>query len=441
MQKKRFKPHNQLMSKIAYFLCFLGLVFYGLEREANSESTSITNNEPEIIKNPTISGRPVKDLQSFDRVVTGAMVAWNIPGGSVAVAKNGKIIYAKGFGLSDNNKTPVLPETLFRIASVSKIITGMTILKLKEEKKLSLEDSALEILKNIINKQSIVDQDWNNIKVKNLLRHDSGVPLIDCASTNWLKIAADEKIDKHATPQAVLSYLVKQRLENKPGSQFQYNNNNFLILGRIIEQVTGQTYEQYVKNQILKPMGIVNMKIGKTLKKDKDSKEVDYDIGHTPPIIKSVYPEQGEFTQSPYGAWSMELCEAYGGWIASAADIVRFVSFFDGFEEPADLISKTTWTEMTTMPDTSYNKSDKDWWQGLAWCVRKNGQEYNYWHCGVLDETRSEVVRTADGFIWCWIFNGNTDQNVIDSLMWLARSELKKIPVDDLAPAMFPDSQ
>jgi len=188
-------------------------------------------------------------------------------------------------------------------------------------------------------------------------------------------------------------------------------------------------------------MGIVNMKIGKTLKKDKDSKEVEYDVGHTSPIIRSVYPENGEFTQAPYGGWSMEVSEAYGGWIASAVDIVRFVSFFDGFEEPADLISKTTWTEMTTMPDTSYNQPDRDWWQGLAWSVRKNGQDFNYWHCGVMDKTRSEVVRTADGFIWCWIFNGNTDQNVIDSLMWLAHSELKKIPVDDLAQEIFPTSQ
>jgi len=429
------------MAKNLCLICFVGLVFYGLEREVLSESASIKNNQPDIIKKPIISGKPVKDLQSFDRVVTGAMVAWNIPGGSVAVAKNGKIIYARGFGIADNNKTQVFPETLFRVASVSKIITGMAILKLKEEKKLSLEDNALEVLKNIINKQSIVDQEWNHIKVKNLLRHDSGVPLIDCASSNWLKIAADEKADKHATPQAILAYLVKQRLENKPGLQFQYNNNNFLILGRIIEQVTGQTYEQYVKNQILRPMGIVNMKIGKTLKKDKDSKEVEYDVGHTSPIIRSVYPENGEFTQAPYGGWSMEVSEAYGGWIASAVDIVRFVSFFDGFEEPADLISKTTWTEMTTMPDTSYNQPDRDWWQGLAWSVRKNGQDFNYWHCGVMDKTRSEVVRTADGFIWCWIFNGNTDQNVIDSLMWLAHSELKKIPVDDLAQEIFPTSQ
>jgi len=298
------------MAKNLCLICFVGLVFYGLEREVLSESASIKNNQPDIIKKPIISGKPVKDLQSFDRVVTGAMVAWNIPGGSVAVAKNGKIIYARGFGIADNNKTQVFPETLFRVASVSKIITGMAILKLKEEKKLSLEDNALEILKNTINKQSIVDQEWNHIKVKNLLRHDSGVPSIDCGNSNWLKIATEEKAEKHATPQTILSYLIKQKLQNKPGLQYQYNNNNFLILGRIIEQVTGQKYEQYVKDQILRPMGIMNMKIGKTLKKDKDQMEVEYDISQTTQSVRSIYPEDEEFVLAPYGGWSMEVAEA-----------------------------------------------------------------------------------------------------------------------------------
>jgi len=425
------------MKKIVCLLSFFGIVIYGLEKKVLSESISRENGESEIIKVPIISGKQVKELQSFDRVVTGAMVAWNIPGGSVAVGKNGKIIYARGFGYADNKQTQVMPNTLFRIASVSKIITGMTILKIIEEKKLFLEDNVLDILDKVINKQDITDQEWNNVKVKNLLRHDSGVPCIDCGNSKWLKNEFEEKGEKRATPQAVLSYLVKQKLQNKPGSQYQYNNNNYLILGRIIEQVTGKEYEKYVKDQILRPMGIINMKIGKTLKKDKDQMEVEYDISQMTHTVRTIFPEDGEFVSAPYGNWSMEVSEAYGGWIASAADIVRFVSFFDGFEEPQDLISKSTWNEMTKMPMTPYNSTDKDSWQGLAWRVTRNGEDCNYWHSGVFDETRAKVVRTADGYIWCFIFNGNANQDEVDSLMWLAHSEVKKIPSDDLASELF----
>ncbi len=314
---------------------------------------------------------------------------------------------------------------------------GFSLQKLIEEKKLFLEDNVLDILDKVINKKDITDQEWNNVKVKNLLRHDSGVPCIDCGNSKWLKNEFEEKGEKRATPQAVLSYLVKQKLQNKPGSQYQYNNNNYLILGRIIEQVTGKEYEKYVKDQILRPMGIINMKIGKTLKKDKDQMEVEYDISQMTHTVRTIFPEDGEFVSAPYGNWSMEVSEAYGGWIASAADIVRFVSFFDGFEEPQDLISKSTWNEMTKMPMTPYNSTDKDSWQGLAWRVTRNGEDCNYWHSGVFDETRAKVVRTADGYIWCFIFNGNANQDEVDSLMWLAHSEVKKIPSDDLASELF----
>ena len=242
------------------------------------------------------------------------------------------------------------------------------------------------------------------------------------------------------TPAETVRYLTRQRLEYAPGSQNIYNNQNYLFLGRIIECVTGMKYSDYVKKELLEPMGIVNMEIGRSRRSEKYPKEVEYGLNQNLPKLESVTSTSNEVVDAPY-SYCLESMDSFGGWAASAADLGRFVSFFDGFADPKDCIAESLWQAMVYKPEFPYIKDHTDPWQGIGWQVRKNGSGFNYWHCGSIWGSKSEVVRTADGFVWSWIFSGEVDQNVVDQLMWLAKSKMPKVPEIDLTPGLFPDSK
>lgn len=418
-----------------YIYRILLFYFVGVCANTYAESVKTTSDGVEYVKGPDLSGVYVPEFQSFDKIISGAMLAWSISGGSVAVAKDGKILYARGFGVADSNGKKVMPESLFRIASVSKIITGMTILYLCEKGQLKLSDKIVDLLKDKIKQSDVVDDRWKSITVENLLYHNSGVPQFE----GWAKKSADISSDK-TTPTEILQYLIKQKLEFTPGSQCIYNNQNFLILGRIIEVVTKTKYEEYVKKELLYPLGIENMEIGKSDKSQRYPKEVEYGIGQKLPKTYSVTSKEKELIEAPYSI-CIESMDSFGGWIASAVDIVRFVTYFDGFDHPKDIIGNSLWQKMVYKPEFPYIKQETNPWQGMSWLVRKNGDGFNYWHCGSLWGTKSEVVRTADGYVWCWIFNGETNQNDIDQFMWAAKDQISLMPNRDLTKELFPNAK
>src|SRR5687767_15991815 len=97
-----------------------------------------------------ISGAAVPGMGSYDQIIPDLMRKYAIPGGAVAVLRDGKLIYARGFGYADvENKTPVQPDALFRLASVSKPITGVAIMKLVEDGKLRLDDRVTPLIADL----------------------------------------------------------------------------------------------------------------------------------------------------------------------------------------------------------------------------------------------------------------------------------------------------
>src|SRR5262249_37347090 len=113
-------------------------------------------------------------------------------------------------------------------------------------------------------------------------------------------------------------------LDADPGSRYAYSNFGYCVLGRVIEKISGQSYEAFVREKILAPLGITRMRIGATLDGHQAPGEVRY---YTPNNATgtSVFPG-GEEVSGPYGAFFLEAMDAHGGWIASAIDLVRFAS-------------------------------------------------------------------------------------------------------------------
>ena len=128
--------------------------------------------QPEI----PITGSAVPGMASFDSFVTDFMRKLAIPGGAVAVMRDGKLIYARGFGYADvENKTLVQPDALFRIASVSKTLTAAAIMKLVEDGKLQLEDRVAPLIAHLTPAPgATVDPRWEQITIRHLLNHAGG---------------------------------------------------------------------------------------------------------------------------------------------------------------------------------------------------------------------------------------------------------------------------
>ena len=165
----------------------------------------------------------------------------NEPGASVLVLKNNKVVFQKGYGVSNiKNGDPIKPNSNFRLASVTKQFTAMSILLLAQKHKLSLEDPISKYF-------SILPPYISNIKIKELLTHSSG--LIDYEDL----MPANQKIQLHDTNCFQLMFMADS-LYFPAGTQYKYSNTGYAILSLIVEQVSGKPFAQFLKENIFKPL-------------------------------------------------------------------------------------------------------------------------------------------------------------------------------------------
>jgi hypothetical protein len=241
------------------------------------------------------------------------------------------------------------------------------------------------------------------------------------------------------TPQMVIDYMKGQPLDHPPGTSNVYSNFGYCLLGRIIEAVTGMTYEHYIQNNVLAPAGIWDMHIAKSLLSDADPAEVDYDD----PLRRLVPTVMG--TNGPsmvpiqYGGWNIATMDSHGGWLATAADLVRFSSSFDIQTNSPLLPLQWIDTMWSQPPEISGTPA---YYYGAGWWVRPlGGDTFNAWHNGSLDGTFSYTVRRADGYCWAVLFNRRSvlnstpDYNNIDGEVNGVINSISTWPAYDLFDA------
>ena len=222
-----------------------------------------------------MKGRSSPLLKSIDDAIADFMKANSVPSASVAISQSNKLVYARGFGVLDSNaKEAVSPTSLFRIASVSKPITAVAILKLVQQKALSLDDKIVSFLQ--LRKPK--DPRWKSVTVRQLLHHTGGW---DSKASydpmfHFRTIAKDKQLSFPLSHQDLIEYMLDQSLDFEPGSRYAYSNFGYCLLGRIIEKATKTSYETYVKEAVFKPLGITRPRIGKTLSHDRFPTEAEY---------------------------------------------------------------------------------------------------------------------------------------------------------------------
>lgn len=168
--------------------------------------------------------------------------------GTVLVAENGKVIYKKGFGKANMEwNIPNTPDTRFRLGSITKQFTATLILQLVEQGKIKLDGKITDYLPDY--RKDVGEK----VTVHQLLNHTSGIP----SYTSMPNFESEVSRNPYVVADFVKKYASGD-LEFEPGSKFSYNNSGYFLLGAIIEKVTGQSYEQVIKEKILDPLGMKN---------------------------------------------------------------------------------------------------------------------------------------------------------------------------------------
>ena len=400
--------------------------------------------QPEI----PVTGADVPGMGSYDQIIPDLMRKYAIPGGAVAVLRDGKLIYARGFGYSDvESKTPVQPDALFRIASVSKPITGVAIMKLVEEGKLELDDRVAPFIAHLTPAQgATVDPRWEQITIRQLLNHTGGWdrdkpnggfdpmfrPGIAAAAVN---------APAPASAETVIRYMKGLPLDFNPGEKHVYSNFGYAILGRVIERLSGMPYEEYVRARVLQPVGASRTRLGRTRMGHALADEVKYylpgepGLGLTAPLVPSIFTGEGTAPIN-YGGYYIEAMDSHGGWVSSTVDLLRFMSGVDGRANRADILSAGLVAEMTTNGPTVC-ASGACYYAG-GWLVRPAQGDANWWHGGSLPGTTAILVRSYHNFSWVALFNARAATNFdseLDAALWNALAPTTSFPAHDLFTA------
>jgi len=193
---------------------------------------------------PESQSKPaVPDIQALDSFLAGELKAKSLVGLSVALMIDGKLVLAKGYGRSAlNSGTAVTPEMPFAIGSITKQFTCACILKLAKAGKLSVDDNLAKYYPGLTRA--------GDITILDLMNQVSGYP--DYYPLDFV----DRRMLKEIAPDELIQIYAGGKLDFEPGTQYSYSNTGFVILGRIVEKVSGQSFGEFLAEQILMPLGL-----------------------------------------------------------------------------------------------------------------------------------------------------------------------------------------
>lgn len=343
-----------------------------------------------------LSGREQGEL---GRMVADFKRQFNVPAFSIAITRHGQFLYNRAFGVADRkDSTEASTGSLFRIASATKPITSVAIFTLMEKGKLRLDDKVFGpsgILGEKYGKGT-EKQYVSQITIDHLLTHTAG---------GWPNDATDPMFQHDGWDQ---TKLISWTLENlaltyPPGQHWAYSNFGYCVLGRVIEQVSGQPYADYVQSNVLGPCGVAGMQIAQNAERKRAPNEVIY---------------FGQYGEDPYKI-NVTRMDSHGGWIATPANLVQFL---DHLGSPyMTSILKPESIRMMTTPSPAYPPSSPAKY-ARGWIVRNDGAG-NWWHNGSLPGSTTIMVRSASGLCWAALTNTRTQPSdeidaALDQLVW-----------------------
>ena len=391
-----------------------------------------------------LSGPGDPRLTSFDETMKAFLVENRVPGAALAISREGRLIYARGFGFADVRRNEfVQPDSIFRIASVSKPVTSATILLLVQEGRLGLDDSVLLHLDpSLFAGRVPSDPRWADVTIRHLLHHRGGFDRESSGDPMFVGPRIGSDLGPRSTglsAREIVRHMLRSPLDHDPGAVYSYSNFGYCLLGRVIERTTGEDYEEAVQRLLLEPLDVTSMRVGASREADRAQGEVSYHTGHEP-ALRRFGASRGT-TRGAYGEWDHQALDAVGGWISTAPDLLRFLHLFDGPPEKR-LLEEDTLALMLSQPPGVKRGPKGARWYGMGWLVYEPPGERppNIWHNGSLPGTETLLVRRSGGVSWAVLFNARYDQegnrlsDEIDPLLHEAAKQVRVWPEFDLFP-------
>ena len=272
-------------------------------------------------------------------------------------------------------------------------------MKLVEKKTISLDSKVFgpkAILKDPIF-NSVVDKRLYNITVRHLLAHAGGWSSHygDPAFNSLVVLEKTGDIGS-ATIESYCRFIAGRKLHFEPGTRSSYSNMGYMFLGKVVEAVSGKKYEEFVRNDVLKPIGITDMHIGRSYLSDRRVNEVKYYESEESPMIPA-YDGSGRMVPKPYGGNPIELLGPAGGWIASSPELAKLMVLIDGLRSVPDIFSQSLINQMVV----------NDKLKGpLGWkVVKENG---DWIRTGSMAGTSAIMKRQSNGFAWVVVMNSSS---------------------------------
>ncbi len=354
------------------------------------------------------TGRALSGLEPFDHAMQGILEKWQVPGGALAVARDGRLVLVRGYGVANRERNePVTPASLFRLGSLNKVLTSVAILQLSERGLVGLDDKVLPILGEIGPRPSAIrDQRVHEITIRHLLQHTggfdrdrSGDPLFP---PHAVKAAERQGAPMPPTCETILRDSLEGSLDFSPGARYAYSNVGYCILGRVIERIARVPYEAYVRSQILEPSGAARMRLGLTLTAFP-GEVMYYDYPGAPRVTPVPGLGLSGLVNRAYGGYVLESFDALGQYIGAPVDFLRIMLAIDGQRGRA-LLKPETVREMRKRPAIPGNENSAAFY-GLGIMVRPVVGGENWFHSGSQTGAKALAVRYAGGNAWVVAFN------------------------------------
>lgn len=342
------------------------------------------------------------DLEKMDEAVMKYLGQWEIQGASLSIMRNDSLVYSKGYGWADKEAgIKMEPGNILRMASVSKLITATGIMVLQEKGLVSLDDrifGAGGILCDTVYTAAVKDKRIFLVTVEDLLRHKGGFTCgLGDPMFSTRDIMRQFRLAEAPDSETLVRCVLTRRLGFDPGTSQAYSNFGYLLLSLAIEKISGQSYEEFIKGNVLGPAGCHDMHIANNTYEERYPNEVRYymQAGAEP---CEEYCLSGRMVERCYGGSNITALSGAGAWCGSTAELCRFVASIDGRPEVPDIISGESVRAMTEYFDQNTFS--------LGWNDTKPDGEWT--RTGTLAGSSALVKCYPDGECWIMITNTGT---------------------------------
>jgi CubicO group peptidase (beta-lactamase class C family) len=397
----------------------------------------------------TVTGQEVSGFAVIDEMIRGQMMQHDISASSVAITKNGRLVYTRGYTWDRPDVEPVQPTSLFRTGSIAKSITSIAIHQLIEDGLLSYDTRVAETLGLEPPPGRSADPWLDLVTVDHLLTHTVGWDKydggIDPMVFRDLWVALSLGVLPPPTRHEIATFMTGEPFQFEPGTRWAYCNFGYLLLQMLAEQVTGVDFPEYVHDNIFRPIGVGRARMAHSPRADLAPTERHY---------------VGDYEGDPY-SMGWENAYAAGGMVLSAPDLARLYSAL--FDDPnaSGLLRSETVDSMLSLPF----EASRDMGYGRGWIFEKffvdmgktmggyidlNDNLQVYSHGGGGPGVHAIAAWRSDGFGFFWVSNKDPLVDDFDDLLeidgwpahnlWqsvgISRDPVGSAPVESWVPAV-----